>query len=217
MFSQYYMAHVSRLLRESQAVQEQAEAAVTSATEQGFRFVEAGGAMLRGWALMQHGNAAEGRAHIRQGLAQWRGDRVGGNLSLWFDLLAEAYGIVGQGQEGLQVVDNALARVEEHGVFGAALCRLKGELLLQQSPDNDEAATCFHQAIAIAQHQQAKSWELRAATSLAKLWQRQGKREEAYDLLAPAYGWFTEGFDTVDLKDAKALLDELAEEILYEA
>jgi predicted ATPase len=88
---------------------------------------------------------------------------------------------------------------------------LKGELLLQLSSDNAaEAESCFHQALSVARSQQAKSWELRAATSRARLWQQQGKRQEAYDLLAPVYGWFTEGFDTADLKDAKALFDELA-------
>jgi hypothetical protein len=96
MFSQYYMAYISRLLRESHTVKEQAEAAVISAKEQGFWFVEAGGAMLRGWSLMQHDDTAEGIAQIRQGLAQWRSDRIGGNLLLWFDLVAETYGIVGQ-------------------------------------------------------------------------------------------------------------------------
>ena len=85
------------------------------------------------------------------------------------------------------------------------------ELLLQQTSDNQaEAETCFHHAISIAQIQQAKSWELRAATSLARLWQQQGKRQEAYDLLAPVYNWFTEGFDTKDLQEAKALLEELS-------
>ena len=91
------------------------------------------------------------------------------------------------------------------------LYRLKGELLLAQSPDNHtEAEPCFHHALEIARSQQAKSLELRAATSLARLWQRQGKRQEAYDLLAPVYGWFTEGFDTADLQEAQALLEELA-------
>jgi len=91
------------------------------------------------------------------------------------------------------------------------LYRLKGELLLQQSSGNStEAEVCFHHAINIAQSQQAKSWELRAATSLARLWHQQGKRQEAHDLLAPVYEWFTEGFDTADLQDAKALLDALA-------
>jgi predicted ATPase len=83
-------------------------------------------------------------------------------------------------------------------------------LLRQGAPDALQAEACFYQAIAISQSQQAKSWELRAATSLAKLWQSQGKRQQACDLLAPVYGWFTEGFDTVDLQEAKALLEELA-------
>ena len=95
--------------------------------------------------------------------------------------------------------------------YEAELYRLQGALLLQRSSDNHtEAETCFHHALEIARTQQAKSFELRAATSLARLWQQQGKRQEAHDLLAPVYGWFTEGFDTADLKDAKALLDELA-------
>jgi hypothetical protein len=96
----------------------------------------------------------------------------------------------------------------------AELHRLKGELLLQQSSGNQpEAETCFQKALDVARSQQAKSWELRAATSLARLWQPQDKRQEAYDLLAPVYNWFTEGFDTADLKEAKALLDNLAEDM----
>jgi predicted ATPase len=91
------------------------------------------------------------------------------------------------------------------------LYRLKGELLLQQNSDNQaEAETCFQQAMTVAQNQQAKSFELRAAISLARLWQQHGKHQEAHDLLAPVYGWFTEGFDTADLIDARMLLDELA-------
>ena len=94
--------------------------------------------------------------------------------------------------------------------YESELYRLKGELLLQQSSDNQaEAEACFHHALDIARSQQAKSFELRTATSLARLWQQQGKRQEAHDLLAPVYNWFTEGFDTADLKDAKALLEEL--------
>jgi predicted ATPase len=95
----------------------------------------------------------------------------------------------------------------------AELHRVKGELLLTQEPDaHTEVEICFRQALDIAHRQQAKSWELRAATSLAKLWQSQHKHQDAYDLLAPVYYWFTEGHDTADLKDAKALLDQLAEE-----
>jgi predicted ATPase len=105
-------------------------------------------------------------------------------------------------------VDRTEARVWE-----AELHRLQGELLLAQageSPQVQEAEACFHQALDIARHQQAKSWELRAAVSLSQLWQRQGKRDEARALLAPVYGWFTEGFDTTDLREAKALLEELS-------
>jgi predicted ATPase len=117
-----------------------------------------------------------------------------------------------QPEEGLTVLTEALALVEKNDErwYEAELHRLKGELLLQLSLDNHaDAETCFQQAISIAQNQSAKSWELRAATSLATLWKQQGKRQDAYELLAPVYGWFTEGFDTADLKDAKALLDEL--------
>jgi predicted ATPase len=120
---------------------------------------------------------------------------------------------LGQSEAGLTVLTEALSLADttEARWYASELYRLKGELLLQQSLDNQvEAETCFQHAICIAQNQQAKSWELRAATSLARLWHQQGKRQEAHDLLAPVYGWFTEGFDTLDLKDAKALLDALA-------
>jgi len=105
----------------------------------------------------------------------------------------------------------ALAETTGERWYESELYRLKGALLLQQSSDNHaEAVSCFQHAISTAQNQQAKSLELRAAMSLSRLWQQQGKCQEAHDLLAPVYNWFTEGFDTPDLKDAKALLDELA-------
>jgi predicted ATPase len=105
---------------------------------------------------------------------------------------------------------SALAEQTEERYYEAELHRLRGELLLQQSPDNHtEAESCFNQAITIAQNQEAKSWELRAVTSLARLWQRQNKCQDAYDLLAPVYNWFTEGFDTADLQEAQALLTAL--------
>jgi predicted ATPase len=110
------------------------------------------------------------------------------------------------------VLAEALALVNAKGErrHEAELSRLKGELLLARSADNAmEAETCFRQALDVARHQQAKSWELRTAMSLARLWQRQGKRAEAHTLLAPIYGWFTEGFDTADLQEAKVLLEEL--------
>src|SRR5262249_55617955 len=115
-------------------------------------------------------------------------------------------------EAGLTALAEALTRAETTGErwYESEIYRLKGELLLQQNAANQaEAETCFQQAITVAQNQQAKSGELRAATSLARLWQQQGKRQEAHDLLASVYNWFTEGFDTADLKDAKALLDAL--------
>ena len=115
---------------------------------------------------------------------------------------------------GLRAATEALALVEQHDerYYEAELHRLKGALLLTQSSDHAaEAEACFHQAIDVARHQHAKSWELRTATSLARLWQSQNKRQDAYDLLAPVYEWFTEGFDTADLVESKALLGELEE------
>ena len=129
-------------------------------------------------------------------------------------LLAEASGKAGQAEAGLSVLAEALAIADKNGerFWAAEIHRLKGDLLLARlSGHHAEAETCFHQALDIARHQQAKSLELRAATSLARLWQSQDKRQDAYDLLAPVYGWFTEGFDTADLKEAKALLKELSE------
>ncbi len=133
--------------------------------------------------------------------------------SQFLALLAEAYGKAEQVEHGLRTVAEGLAFVErtEERFYEAELYRLQGELLLQQSPDNaTEAAACFHRALDVSRNQTAKSWELRAATSLARLWQEQDKIAEARGLLAPVYDWFTEGFDTADLKDAKALLDQLS-------
>ena len=187
-------------------------AAIRLATEQGFAFWVALGAILHGWALAHQGQAQDGIAQLRQGLTAYRatGGEIGRPYLL--ALLAEAYGTIGQPEAGLTVLAEALTVVDKTGArfYEPELYRLKGELLLPQSEDNQaEAATCFQQAMAIALNQQAKSLELRAATSLARLWQRQGKRAEARQVLGDVYGWFTEGFDTADLKDAKALLDAL--------
>jgi len=128
-------------------------------------------------------------------------------------LLAEATGYTGQVEEGLRLVAEALAALETSGQGDllAEAYRLQGELLLRQAlPDASQAEACFQQALAVARRQQAKSWELRVALSLSRLWQGQGKRAEARELLAPVYGWFTEGFDTPDLQEASALLTALA-------
>jgi predicted ATPase len=128
-------------------------------------------------------------------------------------LLAEAYGAIEQPEAGLTALAEALTLTDttDERWSEPELYRLQGVLLLQQASDHQaEAEVCFQHALESARNQQAKSFELRTATSLARLWQQQGKRQEAHDLLAPVYYWFTEGFDTADLKDAKALLEELA-------
>jgi predicted ATPase len=163
--------------------------------------------------LAEQGQGEEGITQMRQGLAALQATEAGG--AHWLVLLAEAYGKHGQAAEGLRMVAEVLARAEKtgHRMWEAELHRLKGELLLKaEGGGRDTALTaeeCFHQALDIARHQEAKSLELRAATSLSRLWQQQGKRDEARALLAPIYGWFTEGFDTTDLQEAKVLLDEL--------
>jgi predicted ATPase len=202
--------------REVRLTQECAEAALSVAQEQGFRLWIAIGSILYGWALAQQaGQAQEGIAQINQGMMDYCATGAKLGLAHYLALLAEAYGIMGQPEAGLTVLAEALTLVETTGerLYEPKLYRLKGELLLQQSSDNQaEAEHCFQQAISIARSQQAKSWELRAATSLARLWHQQGKREEAQQVLGDIYGWFTEGFDTADLKDAKALLDALGEQ-----
>jgi class 3 adenylate cyclase/predicted ATPase len=197
---------------EWQTAQTHAEAALALATEHGFAFYEARGALYRGAVLAAQGQSEEGIAQMRQGLAALRATGAGVSMSGHLAQLAKACGQVGQVDEGMHLLAEALAMVDTTGErhTEAELHRLKGALLLVQPTDHTiEAEVCFQQALDIARRQQAKSWELRAATNLARLWQQQGKRAKAYDLLAPIYSWFTEGFDTADLQEAKALLDEL--------
>jgi predicted ATPase len=199
--------------RERQAGQEAVEAFMALATEQGNAELLARGMILRGWALFAPGQETAGIEQMRQGLAALQ--TTGGEVRrpLFLALLAEAYGGIGQSEEGLHVLAEALAAVEHTGgrFYEAELHRLQGELLWARAAEpGPEAETCFQQALAIARRQQAKSLELRAAMSLSRVWQQQGKCQEAHDLLAPIYGWFTEGFDTADLQEAKALLEELS-------
>jgi predicted ATPase len=198
--------------REACGTQERAEAAISLAKAQGSAPWMAHGAILRGWALAHQGQAQEGIEQLQQGVIAYSATGAELFRPYWLALLAEAQGTLGEPETGLTVLMEALTVVDKTGVrwYESELYRLQGALLLQQNSDNQaDAETCFTQAITIAQNQQAKSWELRASTSLARLWQQQGKRQEAHDLLAPVYGWFTEGFDTADLQDAKALLEAL--------
>jgi predicted ATPase len=206
-----FASWLHQLRREGQATQEQAEAAMTLSTEEGFPHWLAMGTTLRGWALVEQ--REEGTAQIRQGMAAWRA--AGAELArpYYLALLAEAYGKGGQVEEGLSTLAEALATVHNTGerFYEAELYRLKGELLLAQSVyQTTEAEACFHKALDVTRRQQAKSLELRASMSLAHLWRRQGKQNKARELLAGVYDWFTEGFDTADLQEAKALLEELA-------
>ncbi|MCZ6874848.1 MAG: AAA family ATPase, partial [bacterium] len=199
---------------EVQRAEELAEDARDLSATHGFTQWLANSRIYHGWSWVMLGHASEGLAEMHKGLTGWR--EMGAELSLPYFLgqLAEAYWRAGQMEEGLRALDEALVLVEHHDEhwYEAELHRLRGELLLSESADHStEVTVCLQKAISIAQNQSAKSWELRATTSLARLWQSQDKRQEAYDLLAPVYNWFTEGFGTADLKDAKTLLDELAE------
>jgi TOMM system kinase/cyclase fusion protein len=208
-----WAALLHRFRREREAAQECAATAITLSTEQGFAAYLAWGKIMRGWVLAEQGQGAEGIAQIHEALAASRATGLQAVLPFHLALLAEVCRKVGYGEEGLRILAEALTLANSSGErnYEAELYRLKGELLLQQaSGSSDEAETCFHQALDIAHHQSAKSLELRAAMSLSRLWQRQGKRAAAYELLAPVYGWFTERFDTADLREARALLDALA-------
>jgi predicted ATPase len=192
-------------------VQEQAEAVLGVSAEQGLTFWAAYGAVMLGWALVMQGQGAEGIVQLHQGVAAWRATGAALGQTYFLALLAEAYGQVGQTEAGLSVLAEALVAASCTGeqFYAAELHRLKGEVLRAQADKEHtfcEAEVCFRQALAVARRQQAKSLELRAAMSLSRLWQQQGKGDAARHLLAGIYHWFTEGFDSADLQEAKALL-----------
>lgn len=198
--------------REVQQTREHAQADVELATEHNAAFFLPHGTVFLGWVLIEEGQTTDGIAQMRQGLAAYRVTGAQCERPYLLALLAEAYAKVGQPGEGLLVLSQALSEINEGRRYGEAeLYRLKGELLLGLSADNHaEAETCFQEALEIARHQQAKSLELRAAMCLGRLWQRQGKRAAAHQLLGAIYGWFSVGFETADLREAKALLKALA-------
>jgi class 3 adenylate cyclase/predicted ATPase len=200
------------LFAEPAALGELAEQLVAVATEQGFPFWRAQGTIYRGWVKVKKGDTAEGMSLLRSGSAAYRATGAEQWMPHYTGLLASACEIAGQIEDGLTQLDNALRIVERTGErwFAAELNRHKGQLLLRQG-HSEAAEELYRKALNIAWEQEAKLWELRAAASLARLRRDQGRRAEARGLLAPVYGWFTEGFDTPDLKEAKALLDELGE------
>jgi predicted ATPase len=209
-------ANVHQFRGERQWVRERAEAAVLLTSEQGFPHWLAYGTFLRGWALAEEGQVEEGLVQMRRGLAAWQATGVEVQRSYFFSLWAAVQGKEGQAKEGLTLLTEALAIVDKNGErwCEAELYQLKGTLTLQSnlqsSRSQGEAERYWHKAIKIARQQHAKSPELRAATSLSRLWQHQGKKAEAHRMLSEIYGWFTEGFDTKDLQEAKAFLDELS-------
>jgi predicted ATPase/class 3 adenylate cyclase len=206
-------AFVSQLRQDVPAVHEQAEAAVTLSTEQGFLQWAAMGTILRGWALAMQGQGEVGLAQVRYGIAAYRATGAAMFVPLWCTMLAEVCDHLGHPEEGLQALAEAHILVEQHEerFWEAEVCRLRGVLLLRQpGTPQAEAETWLQRSMDVARRQEAKSLELRAAMSLSRLWQQQGKQAEVRTLLAPIYHWFTEGFDTADLQDAKALLEALA-------
>ena len=229
-------AFLHQCRREAQSAQELAESTLTLASEYGFLAWMAFGAIPHGWALAEKGHTEEGITQIRQGLANLRATGQKTVLTYPLAQLAETHRNIGQAEEGMKALAEALAIVDKTGerFYEAELYRLKGELTLQQeargwrletSPSSPQASSLkpqvssgveqeaegyFHKAIEVARRRQAKSWELRAVMSLARLWQQQDRQREAHERLAEIYSWFTEGFDTKDLQEAKALLDELS-------
>jgi class 3 adenylate cyclase/predicted ATPase len=206
-----FAAWLHQFRREPRAAREHAEAAIAICSEQGFPLFMSMGTILRGWALGQEGRGEEGVAQMRRGLADLRATGAGLWQPTFLSLIAEADGRIGQARRGLEVLGEAMAIVDRNDerFYEAELHRLKGELLLSTPADPSGAERCFRIALEIAGRQRAKSLELRAACSLARLCAREGRRSEAHDLVAPIYGSFSEGFGMPDHQEAKALLDQL--------
>jgi predicted ATPase len=239
----FFAAWLHQLRREGHAAQMRADAVSALARDQGFLFLGAWGTILGGYALAEQGHGQVGIDQLRQGMSAFQATGAELHKPYHLLLLAAAQRTMGQAEEGVRLVTEALAIVHGTGErwYEAELHRLKGELTLRQvsaqrpvsrvttrpqakvagprpqktTPDSfslppqEDAEACFQQAITIARQQQAKAWELRATVSLARLWQQQGKRQQAHQLLSEIYGWFTEGFGTQDLQEAKVLLDTL--------
>jgi predicted ATPase len=206
-------AGLAQDLRDMDAARQWAEAVIALATERGLPHFLAEGTLFRAWALAGREELEEVIGGMRQGVSAMRAGGTGFGIPCHLLSLAGVYGKAGHAAQGLELIAEALSCVETTGEcwFEAELHRVRGKLLLAlPEPDQPEAEACFRQALAVAREQDARMWELRAAASLARLWRDQGRRAQARDLLAPVYGWFTQGFETADLKDAKALLDELA-------
>jgi predicted ATPase len=186
---------------------------IALADEKDAAFWRAYGMLGRGRLFALTGRAADALQIITSGITAWRSTGATLELPSWLSNLAAAHAELGQLDEAWRCIGEATTAMKTTGErwFEAEVNRVAGEIALKSpKPDAPKAEAYFERALAVARKQQAKSWELRAAMSMARLWRDQGKRDEARELLAPVYGWFTEGFDTVDLKEAKALLQELS-------
>src|SRR5262245_17386453 len=211
-YAELSAALLSHCCRDVAATQAHAEALIALASEQGFGVRLEQGRMLRGWALAMRADVAAGLAHLRQGLAASQSTGPELLRPHWLAALAEVYGRAGQPQAGLQVLAEAVTLIAttELRWWEAEVYRLQGELLLQlPSPAGPQAEAAFLRALDVARRQEAKALELRTTCSLSRLWHQHGQQEAARDLLAPLYAWFTEGFDTPDLQEAKLLLAAL--------
>lgn len=202
-----YAATLHQLRRDAKAAREHAREAITLTRDQGFAFFLPYGNVLHGWAVAKLDAADEGMTELREGLAAVKA--IGNRFLLphWLALMADISHHAGLTDEGLAAVAEGLAEVRRTGqcFSESELHRLEGELLLLRH-ERDEAEACLHEAIEVARRQSARSFELRAAMSLARLWQSQHRTREARRLLEDVYGWFTEGMDTTDLVEARALL-----------
>ena len=199
--------------RDPVAARQLANSTIEYCRDQRLMFWEASGYLVDGWALIQEGKLHEGTERMQQGFTIRRAAGAALVHSSFQAVLAECHGLAGEFDIGLTLIEVGLTHAERSGerIAESELYRVRGELLLARSSEaNAEiAAQCFERAITVARQQEAKLYELRSALSLARLRRSQGKLKEALDLLAPIYGWFTEGFDTKDLKEAKALLQSL--------
>ena len=207
-----YATYILELRREPEQMRSRAEARLALSTESGFFTGRALSEFYLGWADALAGDLDGGIARMRQHMQDLKAAGSADISDRCLTFIAHALGQLGRFDESLGLIDESLQFIERTGqrYYEAELHRMKGELLLARASSNaEQAEQSFRTAIEIARKQHAKSWELRATTSLARLLAKQRKRDKARPMLAEIYGWFTEGFDTPDLKDAKSLLDQI--------
>jgi adenylate cyclase len=214
-FTLVFALHATAVLRqrrrEAEIVQQQAETVIRLSNEHGFPLYLSLATVLSGWALAAQGETRAGIEQMEAGIAARQATGATTLLPDLLSMLAQAYGREGQMRRAFAQIDEAerLVAANKEYLMEAELLRLRGELLLAAGADAADAEVCLQRALDVARRQQARSWELRAATSMARLWQRQGRAADARAMLGAVYGWFSEGLDTADLIEAKELLETL--------